>query len=481
MKKNKFIIITALLFLVFLGFFIIKRFKYIEESKQDRIKFHSHIIKENVSMFDFEDKIKNVYYFIVQGKYYAFYGEVNNKTGFFVIDLTTGKIHNRFEMEYGVFTKGKDNYIYYYTQKSTYKFKSLADKPVIIKSKDNEKIISNVLDFSNIPSDYGIKNARVDEYFLYSNEEYVVTSLLEKNTNKNLVSVYDRKNGKIYYEDNVYDNNCNLLSAYINNGYIYLLYSESKSEKNTLVQLSIPKKKNIKRAHYGKYPKGITIVTGEDVKNEQGNEHEIVTDEKKIMYAKKQVQSVIDFFPDGFFDEMLSGEKAPIQSIVIYLRGGNKGSSNDASGYATYNDSSYIISIDISGLNSESDVSEQVAHEFMHCIDYYMQFINADDKWEKYLPKNYKYVGYDNYSVQNTNDTFSFYISGSKDKIWFIDNYSKISKNEDKAVTFQDIYGGEYYSKFPHLNSKSKYLLDMFYYNFKSVRNSDKLPWKTIH
>ena len=467
MKKNKFIIITVILFLVFLGFFIIKRFKYIEESKQDRIKFNSHIIK------------KNVYYFIVQGKYYAFYGEVNNKTGFFVIDLTTGEIHNRFKLEYGVFTKGKDNSIYYYTQNSAYKFKSLADKPVTIQSKDNENMMRNVLDFSNIP-DYGIRTARMGEYVLYSNEEYVVTKTYNEKTKKDLVSVYDRKKGKIYYDDNVYDNNCNLLSAYINNGYIYLLYSDAGNEKNKLVQLSIPKKKNIKRAYYGKHKKGITIVTGEDVKNEQGNVHEIVTDEKKIMYAKKQVQSVIDFFPDGFFDEMLSGEKAPIQSIVIYLRGGNKDSSNLASGYATYNDSSYIISIDISSVSSLSDVSEQVAHEFMHCIDYYLQFINADDKWEKYLPKNYKYVGYDNYSFQNTNDTFSFYISGSKDKIWFIDNYSKISKNEDKAVTFQDIYGGEYYSEFPHLNSKSKYLLDMFYDNFKSVRNSDKLPWKTI-
>ena len=112
-------------------------------------------------------------------------------------------------------------------------------------------------------------------------------------------------------------------------------------------------------------------------------------------------------------------------------------------------------------------------HEMMHAIDHNALEKNYEisDKWYDYNPKYFEY-GVKNY--QDGNLIYTTYAYDEKD-IYFIDPYSKLNQDEDRARIFENIYyvnEENIIKKYPNLMKKAVYLRDELLKFYSSLNNS---------
>lgn len=238
---------------------------------------------------------------------------------------------------------------------------------------------------------------------------------------------------------------------------------------------------NIVEDNIESFPKGITIYEGEEVSQNLaepfGYNFEVLTDKETIKNAREQLDTVLNKYPKGFWDELLLGENCDKKSLVICLVGelsnNNEGYSNPT-GMSTYDSDAYYVFIDSSYAGPDgANVEGTIFHELMHIIDYYLQDIGENySEWENYLPNNFEYTGYtDNHPERDFNMCIDY--ATDNNDVWFDGIYATESVLEDRACMMSSMYydGLLYYKKYPHLYARMKYLYEILYKNFASIRN----------
>ena len=227
-------------------------------------------------------------------------------------------------------------------------------------------------------------------------------------------------------------------------------------------------------------PKGITIYSGKEVDENVsytfGYSYETLLNEDHIKNGKDQVNRVLSKYPKGFWDELLQDKDDSRKSLIICLTGKLKddASGEEPTGFATYNGDAYYIFMNsaYAGPNG-ANIEGCLFHELMHVIDFYLQAKGEQyTDWEKYLPEGFAYTGI---GANHSESEFAMCSSHAtnNDDVWFEAIYSVESAMEDRANIMKELYdnGLSYYKKYPHYYARMKYLKDILYRHFESIRN----------
>ena len=112
-------------------------------------------------------------------------------------------------------------------------------------------------------------------------------------------------------------------------------------------------------------------------------------------------------------------------------------------------------------------------HEMMHAIDYLSLDYKYDvaGEWLSYNPTSFAY-NIKHYKDNNLENTIYSY---NNDDAYFVDSYSKINQDEDRARIFENIcYSGSdiNFKEYPNLLKKAKYLKDTLVKYYPSLNNS---------
>lgn len=233
----------------------------------------------------------------------------------------------------------------------------------------------------------------------------------------------------------------------------------------------------------GKYPKGINIFTGEEVSKNIPNtfvyKYEVLTNQEYINNGKDQLDIVLNKYPEGFWNELLLDKENCRKSLVISLVG-NLSSSNmiysSPTGFATYDEDTYYVFVNSSHAGpTGANIELTIFHELMHIIDFYLQEKGEQYlDWYNYLPEGFVYTEYTSTHSQSQFDICMTHAQNNND-VWFDTIYSTETELEDRACMMSQMYmeGLSYYKKYPHLYAKMKYLSEILYNNFETIRNCE--------
>lgn len=303
---------------------------------------------------------------------------------------------------------------------------------------------------------------------------------------KNLANIVEKENNYKFtfqYTDNIVEDN--IQSIFANT----ILISIKKTDKQGLDQIQDLLRdykdnlSGIEGSYSGKFPKGITIYAGKEASGNLGEtfgyNFEVLTDKETIKNAKEQLGKVLNKYPKGFWDELLLGGKCSRESLVICLVGelsNNNEVHSNPTGMSTYDSNTYYVFVDsaYAGLDG-TNIEGAIFHELMHVIDFYLQDIGEQyPDWSSYLLEGFEYTEYTNY---HSDEEFSMCMFHAKDDndVWFDGIYATESMLEDCACMMSSMYdnGLLYYKKYPHLYMRMKYLHDILYKNFKSIRDCE--------
>lgn len=453
------------------------------EEAQPEEQLKMHLISDGIYEMEMECNFGFITNQLVKDSCYVVAGEVDGVQGLTIIDLRTGNIEKQYSYGEGYLSEVRDSIIFVGYDGGNYLFRTLQEEPEEISEEEVMNLENSIEDPFDISS-YGICPLSVNEQLLSGNEFYCATCCwVEEDV---YVAVYKNNGELLYYDKSFYEEDICPADASIDREDVYLTYYDYETYEHHLFYMDMSGRSAMERPYLGKYDKGITILTGEDVLIEANECFQItpVTDETEIMYARQAVQSAINQFPEGFFDEMLSGEKCPRQSFVICLTGSIIQEGQDVSnpgGLAFYDVDTYYVLLDVSGAWEGVDYSNNVAHECMHTIDSYLEYIGEDyPDWNMYIPSEDSYLG--NYSGEDgsmgsyENTCFG---EDAPENVWFVEPYSKTNCLEDRATTFAAMFSGyEYCRDYPHIVDKMDYLAQILRKNFKSVQNCERVVWE---
>jgi len=312
----------------------------------------------------------------------------------------------------------------------------------------NEKNDAN----SNMPNTTFIRTYNIldaddssDENYLYLTiKQYQEEEVETVKVQKSLAHIVEKENNYEFtfqYTDNIVEDN--IESIFANT----ILISIKKTDKQGLEQTqdSIRYYKDnlsgMEGSYSGKFPKGITIYAGEEVSENLdetfGYNFEVLTDKETIKNAKEQLEKVLNKYPKGFWDELLSGKKCGRESLVICLVGELSNSNevySNPTGTSTYDSDTYYVFVDSAYAGPDgANIEGTIFHELMHVIDFYLQDIGEQySDWENYLPDDFEYTEYTNYHFDKDFSMCMFHAADDND-VWFDGIYATESILEDRA------------------------------------------------
>ena len=193
-----------------------------------------------------------------------------------------------------------------------------------------------------------------------------------------------------------------------------------------------------------------------------------------IDYSKRQeavsyVEDYLLLFNKHFFSHFYEYGMSGLDIYFADNISGIKNGYNTTSviGLSFIKNNKYIMVI---SLNSDNSVTEILAHETMHIIDYYLNAISFNYEWDKLNPEGFSYS-----HTYYKNNVFKDTINGNydNDAIYFVDNYSRSSENEDRARIFEYIILRKSLSKYPHLNNKKEYLKNVLLKVFPELNETN--------
>ena len=218
--------------------------------------------------------------------------------------------------------------------------------------------------------------------------------------------------------------------------------------------------------------------------------------ESKYLVSKvlETVKDVLSEFPEGFFDEMLSGnseytDKELAFYIVSSITGRGDGTISSAIAFTYSDNNRRMVIIDAYSYYSD-ELRNTVAHELMHAVNDYMSFSSFDGDppfadWYDYVPNNsYAYSYVDKYGNDYTASRYT--VLDTYEDVYFIDGYSRTYPTEDRSRLFEYMFCPEKAEssgcfEYRHIAERAAYLASEIRRCFKSVSASDELIWeKTI-
>jgi len=384
---------------------------------------------------------------------------------------------------------------YYYNAKNTYILLENEDKTYLYNINNNsyeevtndyKKYISGFYFFEDQKIIiYDLNNDQKLEYER-ENIEYPDINILDQDnstlyliTKDNNLNVLNLKNKTI---KNITLPNVEITSINLYNNYLYsncqedlLLIDLNNLPKEELTIEEYTKKedlainniiKNIKE----KYKVNIFVKDESNI-NYPDFKAEILTDNNLIKNAINNIETILKKYNEEFFETFYESD---YQGLNIYLTGkltpkDYETQISNPAAYSLIYDSKYMIVIDI----NENNIKELICHELLHNIEFNLSIkeINYFPKWNTFNPENYNY----NFSYTDKTDNAYTLEEENKEKVYFIDEYSKTYSEEDRSRIFEKICSCEQNSlvkDYPNLYMKGKYLKEELIEYYPLLKNS---------
>ena len=239
--------------------------------------------------------------------------------------------------------------------------------------------------------------------------------------------------------------------------------------------------------------------------NEFSKKPSMTGDEEKIKYALGEIESILERFPEGSFDEYKE-ETVPDfkrEYVDVYLcenivsdtmTDGVRAACTDA--YHKCNGMYVLIDV-----NQKEIFKRGVAHELFHVIENKIGFVSVYNSykdneimkgiyvdWQKCNPNGYKYLSFGNNQdvIHVFEGDLPYDINTEKiENVYFVNKYAQLSDQEDRAETFSFLIAcddaddlPESYNS-PHVKEKAKLIVDMIDDTFECV--DDNAYWARMY
>ena len=303
---------------------------------------------------------------------------------------------------------------------------------------------------------------------------------------KNYLEVYNLNSKKLQYLDYKFVSNIDKMLA--DEKYVYIIYEKSNPELYVInieeldskwysldeyreVQFSrIDKRISDIEKKYNNY---INIIyKGKDVYIYDDWYEEVTKEDNYeiINEALDALENVLNKFGVDFFSTFKHDDYKGLKiAIAKEIIPDDSAAVKYINGQFFLNDDYYNVFV----VKSEEPFERSLCHEFMHAIDYNADNhkYNIDNNWYDYNPKNFEY-DVKNYLNYNTKYTPSEH---NVNNVYFVDSYSKVNQDEDRARTFENVcYVGEenIIHKYPNLLKKAKYIKEELIKNYPVLKDS---------
>ena len=337
---------------------------------------------------------------------------------------------------------------------------------LIVKDLDN----NTSKEYNNIKNDGDLgQNTIKDNLFIYTDYGYLKIYNLDTNKFKYIDYQFDKEMDKIVFSNYLY------LFYQGENPEFYIVKKEEINSKEYTIneykekQLKeINKKiKNIEE----KYNNVSIIYDNKDI-DDYDKWDQKITNENQYELLDRAVEAVgivLDEFGNEFLSIFKHDDYKGIRIIIV-----NKILTDETdkikvlaglffSGYNYYN---IIIAKD------EIPYAKSLCHEMMHAIDQNGKEYKYDlaGKWYDYNPKDFEY-GIKHYTDGDMNYTVS-----SGNNVYFVDSYSMLNQDEDRARVFENIcYVKDeiIIKKYPNLLKKAEYLKEELIKYYPTIKDSN--------
>lgn len=444
-------------------------------------------LSDGIYALDLEQVISEISDYLVKDNYLYVSGKINEKTGVYIFDIASGlQVWEYLCNEGDLIEYMGDVYCSAYDGEP---FKIIDWKSKPEKISEPAFLYEDEEELNGDPLAYGIRKLTEGQSIIASNQNYYASILYDAKAQKYQYGIYNREKELIFYGDLAPSEIAEPIRFSLTEHQFFVAYQDWENNQVHFVVQELQDQSVIEEPNLSRFEKGITLLTGEDAMQFNEENHvitamaQVESNENVIAIATEQWNHVIASFPEGFFEEMLSGEKCARQSMVVMFFGDmpSNGDVSDEGGEASVDETTYYIGISITGLTEDSSVEGLMYHELMHVIDEYLKSIGESyEGWEGMLPEAFEYNGLyegDN-GCQNDYANTAFYEEDAE-KVWFVDSYQKKNKAEDVAVLFQfacdtpNLFQG-----FPHMIERREYLSQVFRRNFTSVANCEDVLWE---
>lgn len=444
-------------------------------------------LSDGIYALDLEHVIREISDYLVKDNYLYVSGKINEKTGVYVFDIASGLQVWEYSCNEGDLIEYMDDVYCAVYDGDTFKIIDWQSEPEKILEKAFLYQDAEVL--SGDPLAYGIHKLSEGQSIISSNQNYYVSILFDAKAQKSQFGIYNKEKELIFYGSLAPSDVAEPIQFSLTEHQFFAAYQDWETNQVHFVVQELQNQTVIEEPNLNRFEKGITLLTGEEAVQFNEENHVITAmaqeepDENAIAIATKQWNHVIASFPEGFFEEMLSGEKCARQSLVVMFLGDmpSNGDVSNEGGEASSDETTYYIGISITGLTEDGSVEGPMYHELMHVIDEYLISVGEFyDGWEGMLPEGFEYNGlYESDSgCQNDYANTAFYEEDAQ-KVWFVDSYQKKNKAEDVAVLFQIACDTpELFQGFPHMIERKEYLSQVFRRNFISVANCEDVLWE---
>lgn len=254
-----------------------------------------------------------------------------------------------------------------------------------------------------------------------------------------------------------------------------------------------------KRAYDLSEEYGVTINIYEDaIDNYDPYVPEVLKDDKLIDESLDCLENVLEKFPEGFFDELCSGD---FSEMKINITGSINNNSDEevASARAFYYANNFNEHIIVANGSYTYMLENAFAHEIMHSMDAFIsnKYFNIKNSgyinWYDYLPKNYEYNNdyFDNNGEPYHNTKYVYECEKLLKNVYFFDTYQKTYDVEDRARMFEYLfvagkgfneetakYGLDKRLKSEHLTNRAIYMCSVIRKCFKTVAATEQAQWE---
>ena len=224
---------------------------------------------------------------------------------------------------------------------------------------------------------------------------------------------------------------------------------------------------NLRIANSIKAKYGIDVYYG-DIPGLESVNARPITDDKIIFNMLKDVNAVLDTYPEGLIGEIESNG----YELSIYLV---SDFTNNVEALANRNSIGQMKIY----MSNTADITRALYHESYHVLDYYIRLETDETQayfgWDEYNPKGFEYT-------QDISNITYKYVYDGKPGANFVTAYSKYSVKEDRAETFAEMITASedevFFNESEPIRGKMDIIKRVLYNTFETVRNESILIWE---